>query len=121
MLSLVLWIVPFVLLVWANYYIGKRDVLYPGFLCSALWTTVYCIYLTAPIPVNVVEHDTVLYIFGAVALFSGFCWAGTQLTSIHTVVNTAKVESRRWIYFLSGYSLVMLPLFWLDIQRIAGV
>ena len=120
MLSLVLWVMPFVLLVWANYRIGGRDVLYPGFLCAALWATVYCIYLTAPIPVNTVGHDTVLYIFGAVTLFCGFCWAGTHLTAAKSLTG-AKIESRRWLYFLSAYSLFMLPLFWLDIQRIAGV
>lgn len=121
MLSLLLWIVPFALLVWANYRIGGQDVLYPGFLGSALWATVYCVYLTAPIPVNAVGHDTVLYIFAAITLFCAFCWLGAHIGAAKQVEGAAKTESRRWIYVLSAYSVLMLPLFWRDVQRIAGV
>jgi oligosaccharide repeat unit polymerase len=120
MISIVLWVIPFVLLVWLNYHAGGRDVLYPGFLCSALWGVTFCLYLTAPIPVNIVRHGTVAFILGLVILFSGLCWLAchTGLTSI--AVGRPKERTRRWIYFLWGYSIVMLPIFWLEIQRISG-
>jgi oligosaccharide repeat unit polymerase len=121
MLSLVLWVVPFVLLVWANYRLGGRDVLYPGFLMAGAWMVTFCVYLMAPIEVNVVRYDSMLYIFSVVMLFCGCCWASAHSGIRERETEPPRAQSRRWIYFLSIYSVVMLPLFWLDIQRIAGM
>lgn len=58
-----------------NYGIGKRDILYPAFIFTAVWTTVVALYLACPLEIRPLGWKTTAVIIGSMASFS----AGSSL------------------------------------------
>jgi hypothetical protein len=53
-----------------NYIVGSRDVLYPAFTFTAIWTAVVTVYLTCPINIRPLGWKTVGILLGGTTFFS---------------------------------------------------
>lgn len=53
-----------------NYIVGKRDVLYPAFTFTAVWTTITAAYLVCPIEIRPLGWKTTAIFLGGIMFFS---------------------------------------------------
>lgn len=61
-----------------NYFIGGRDVLYPAFTYSAIWSIAAATYTFCPIEINEIGWKTVAFLLAGAAAFSIGSWLGNR-------------------------------------------
>ena len=103
-----------------NYYAGRRNVLYPAFLFSLIWFVVFCLYIMPLIEVDKLGADTLAVVVSGVAAFSaGGAIVGRRRYSRSVAVSMpSNLIAKRVIFFCC---LALLPVFFLEIQRLSVV
>lgn len=103
-----------------NYKAGKKDVLYPAFIYSSLWTTVFTAYVFSPIEVNAISSKTCfLLLFGLIA-FSVGCYMGRIFYIKNQAVAKDRPFSNSGKYFLLFYCFIVFPWYFKDIITASG-
>src|ERR1700687_4202686 len=103
-----------------NYYVGRRNVLYPAFLFSLIWFVVFSLYMVPIIEVDKLGADTLAVVVSGVAAFSaGGAVVGPRRCSRSVAGSTpGNSIAKRVIFFCC---LALLPVFFLEIQRLSVV
>ena len=101
-----------------NYYVGRRNVLYPAFLFSLIWLVVFLLYMVPLIEVNKVGAYTLAIVVCGVAAFS----AGAAVVRRRTysrvgTVSICRNTIAKRLIFLS--CLVILPGFFLELRELS--
>jgi oligosaccharide repeat unit polymerase len=112
-------LMAFGLLVFMNYWVGERDLLYPAFLYSVLWLAVLALYLFCPIEINQISAETELLLLACAVLFSlgsflGWC---IPVAQHHEATAPLSNSGRKLLMFSL---LLVLPFFVHDIAALAG-
>ena len=110
---------------YVNYFIGKRDVLYPAFTFTAIWAIVVAVYYFCPFEINQIGWRTVVVVLAGHITFSIGALIGRgpfqrnirQYSKKYERQNSDSPGTR---YLLLGYTLMTIPMFLNDVQRIAG-
>jgi oligosaccharide repeat unit polymerase len=103
-----------------NYYAGRKNVLYPPFIFSLIWLGVFVLYLLSPIELEKLEAYTLIVVIsGAIAFSTGGMLVrpprGIGSLGTRTISNST---AKKAIFFCC---LGILPLFFLEIQRLSSV
>src|SRR5665213_374443 len=61
-----------------NYRVGNRDVIYPAFTFTAVWTAVVALYLVCPLEIRPLGWKTTAVILGSMAFFSAGSLLGNR-------------------------------------------
>jgi oligosaccharide repeat unit polymerase len=109
-------------LCWINYCIGKRDVLYPAFIYSIVWTLVTTAYCFCPIDIDRIGWRTVLVLLaGAVAFSIGSLLGNRPLVKPRSTPDSAaRCDNPQARNILFGASLFMTLLLLVNLIRVAG-
>lgn len=109
-----------------NYLVGGRDVLYPAFTYTAIWTIVAAAYVFCPIEVDRIGWRTVVIFLAGGASFSAgailgnrplFPAKGADISALDRVTETDNPQSRN---VLLACTILLTLIFVLLIIRIAG-
>src|SRR5271169_65465 len=100
-----------------NYYVGRKNVLYPAFLFSLIWLVVFCLYMVPMIEVDKLEADTLAVVVLGVAAFSagGAIVARRRYSRTAALPKPTNLMAKRFIFFCC---LALVPVFFLEIQRL---
>ena len=119
----VLFLVGFTLLATANFCIGKRDLLYPAFVFSGLWTLAFLVYTFAPVSIERISPVTACILVAGVIAFS----AGSRIASALkyddpeiSIIYDKRVNNGWVKKLLVLYCVAVLPLFIADLKRLSG-
>jgi len=114
------YILFFALIASINYIIGKKNVLYPAFIYSFLWTVIFSAYIFSPIEVDPIRHKTAMLLLFGVVAFSAGCYLSRliRLKNKLRIINTPYQDYGK--YFLFIYCLAVFPWFYRDIAAISG-
>lgn len=116
----IIYIVALIIISVINYWIGNRDVLYPGFMYSFVWTLVFSAYVFSPIEVNIIGTTTCLLIILGTLAFTLGCYL-SKLIPMKSCANKANLPYQgvaKYILFI--YCLAVLPLLREDLISFAG-
>lgn len=108
-----------------NYYLGHRDVLYPGFMFSSIWAIVATFYFFYPEEIDRMGWKTALIFLGGTTCFSLGALMGNRplfpckrVRAVHVPKN---IEESSWARnVLLAYSLLGVGLFIGESTKIAG-
>jgi oligosaccharide repeat unit polymerase len=103
-----------------NYYVGRKNVLYPAFLFSLIWLVVFCLYTLPMIEVDELGIDTLAVVVSGVAAFSvGGAVVGRSRNARSVAVSRpTNPMAKRVLFFCC---LTVLPIFFLEIRRLGAV
>jgi oligosaccharide repeat unit polymerase len=109
----------------SNYWIGGRNVLYPGFLFSALWAFTLGLYAWSPVDIDQIGVQTQIFLASCVALFAVGCFLGSRLPqregkSVQPPQAPEGSLADGGRIFMTVCAVAILPLFFRDIVNIAG-
>lgn len=102
-----------------NYYVGRRNVLYPAFLFSLVWLVGFCLYMVPLVETDELAPYTLAVVVSCVVFFS----AGAAIfrrrvyPSQVAVYSGRSVMPKRAIFF---YCLAVLPVFFWETQRLSA-
>ena len=101
-----------------NYYIGRRNVLYPAFLISLVWLAVSCLLMVPLMELDRIGTDTLAIFFSALLAFSGGCalLRGYAPPLVRKPAQPSAI-SRKMLFFVC---LAILPAFYLQVGRLSG-
>jgi oligosaccharide repeat unit polymerase len=103
-----------------NYSIS-RDILYPGFMFSAVWSLAVAVYDFFPFDIDQLGWTTVCIFLGGNLCFSAGCAVGDRPLSKRPAWFTESARNNRPRRLLLLYSIVMVPLVAYSAMRMAGV
>ncbi|UFS71305.1 oligosaccharide repeat unit polymerase [Geomonas sp. RF6] len=109
----------FGLLLVMNYLVGRRDILYPGFVYSALWTTIVVLYAFSPVQFNKISILTCCVLLGGAVAFSTGCYLG-RFVPMKETGRQSIPPPRSGARFLVIYSLAVFPFFYRDLAGLGG-
>jgi len=115
-----IYILIFFIITIVNYIIGNRNIIYPGFIYSFLWTIVFSAYEFAPIEFNSISSKTCLILIAGDIAFSVGCY----LSKISRFKVGIDKHSSQFDdigkYILVGYSLLVFPFFCREVMAASG-
>lgn len=103
-----------------NYYAGRRNVLYPPFIFSLIWLAIFCICMVPMVEVDELGADTLAIVVSAVVTFSagGGIAQRRRYSGPALVSKPTSPTAKRVILFCC---LALLPVFFLEIERLSAV
>jgi oligosaccharide repeat unit polymerase len=107
---------------YVNYVIGRRDVLYPAFTFTAIWTAVTTAYLACPIEIRPLGWKTTAILLGGTTFFSIGSLIGNRPFYLAGSQNQ-KNEDRdnpQGRFALLAYTLFALPWIVFEARNLAG-
>jgi oligosaccharide repeat unit polymerase len=111
---------------YVNYFIGGRDVLYPAFIYTAIWTLIAAVYNFCPIEVDRLGSKTVAIFLAGGASFSIGAFLGKRplIRAKHVELGERKAtcyhDNPKARNLLFGCTLLVTALFVVLITRLAG-
>jgi oligosaccharide repeat unit polymerase len=102
-------------------YILRRDILYPAFMFSAVWSLAAAVYAFYPYEIDPLSWTTVSIFLGGNLCFSLGCALGNRPLGKHPAWFTARAKNAQPRRFLLLYSVLMVPLVAYSAMRLAGV
>jgi oligosaccharide repeat unit polymerase len=104
-----------------NYYVGRRNVLYPPFLFSLSWFVVFCLCMIPLIEVNKLGADTLaIVVLGAAAFSAGGAVVGGR-RSVRNLIPVGTPSGGAWPRkIILFYCLAVLPAFYLEVRSLSA-
>lgn len=108
-----------------NYYLGSRDILYPAFTFTAVWSMAVAVYCFYPMEIDRISWSTLSVFLGGAGSFSVGSLVGNRPLTRQTP-RYPKRPTSEWQdnpqarIVLLVYSLLVFPLFAFDTVRIGG-
>jgi oligosaccharide repeat unit polymerase len=116
----VLMLCSFVALTIVNYLVGGRDVLYPAFIFSAVWSAATAVYLLCPVEIDDLSWKAVLIFIGGALCFTGGCMTGCRPFLAGTTLFADRSRSELGVRILLLCSVVALPIAVVNMVRVVG-
>jgi oligosaccharide repeat unit polymerase len=108
-----------------NYLLGGRDVLYPAFTFTAIWTAATLVYLLCPIDIRPLGWKTIGIFLAGTTSFSIGSLIGNRpfFRRYHESRKTEELhlrDNRQARLMLLGYTVLTVPIVVYDIQQVVG-
>jgi len=108
-----------------NYVVGNRDVLYPAFTFTAIWTAVTTVYLTCPIDIRPLGWKTIAILLGGTTFFSIGSLIGNRPFYLKGCKDKKNEEgtyrdNQQPRLVLLAYTILAIPWIVLDAQSLVG-
>lgn len=103
-----------------NYFVGKRDVLYPAFVFSVIWALVSVAFFFCPIPIDPLHWKTILIFLGGDAALSAGVLAGNRSITGKEIVHPPATDHPQARNVLLALTVGLTSVFLIIIVHTAG-